>query len=451
MASLSERGLELRGGVARALLGAETILFEEMSDLRLAGEQIELVLIDGSSRRIRLGRAAPAVARQLERVLHPARALLPTIRSLQGLRDALAEAGAMLPSALLELLVLGAARLGATDLHLEAERELALRVRIDGMIHELVRLEPERARRLLGRLKVVSGLISYREDVTQEGRARIELDGVAVAVRVTTSAGIFGERAALRLHDERKATLELEELGFDAAVLGVLRAAARLRRGLVIVAGPPSSGKSTTLFALLRRLRQIHGGSRRLISIEDPVEVELPGVAQSQVDAARGDTHARLLASALRQDAEVILVGELRDRETAALAAQAALSGHLVLTSLHAGTVAESFLRLRDLELEPATLAATLRALVAQRLVRRRCGECGGAGCPGCHLTGYRGRVAVGEAVLIEGASPILERPGAAEIEAACVAAAMVPLRRAASEQVADGVTTREEIERVLG
>lgn len=453
MVELSQTGIEARTGLSRLLRGRDTILFEEIGQVQARDGALQVELIDGSQRHLRTA-VAQEVARQVDHLLHPARRLLPPIHSVQQLGSALQRVGlsAPLPSALLELLLLGAARVGATDLHLERRAGLQLRIRVDGFIHDIGHLEPKVAERLLGRLKVIAGLVSYRDDVTQEGRARVELDGAGVSARVTTSPGFSGEQAVIRLHDERKARIELEQLGFGAPVLRQLEAAVQLRRGLVVVTGPPSSGKSTTLFALLRRMHQAHGECRRAISIEDPVEVELPAVAQFQVDPARGNGYASLLTAALRQDADVILVGEMRDRDTAHLALQAALCGHLVLTSLHAGSVAESMIRLRDLGLDLAALGSALRVVVAQRLVRRLCPGCRGRGCAACSETGYRGRFAVGEAAtLTEPCLQPLGQGGAHQVEAALERAGMVTLARATASRVSEGLTTDEEIQRVLG
>jgi general secretion pathway protein E len=436
MVHLSERGIEARGPIAALLLGRDTVLLAEVGQVEARGRTVTLELIDGSQRRLALRGAPEAqeLARRIDERLHPARRLLPTIRSAQDLRRVLHDAGAALPSALLELLLLGAARLGATDLHLERHGAgLGVRIRVDGMIHDLGQLDPAVAGPLLGRLKVISGLLTYRTDVIQEGGARLELDETSVSVRVTTTPGMGGEQAVVRLHDPAKATLELEELGFGDSVRAQLEAAARLRRGLVVIAGPPSSGKTTTLFALIRRLQHLQGAAVRVVSIEDPVEVDLPGVTQIQVEAARGNTYTALLRSTLRQDADVIVVGEMRDREIAHMVVQSSLRGHLVLTTVHAGNADEVVVRLRELGVDPATLESALRVVVAQRLVRRVCGSCAGAGCQRCSDTGFRGRTAVGEvASFVEGAG-------------------MAPITAEATALVERGVTTEAEVLRVLG
>jgi type II secretory ATPase GspE/PulE/Tfp pilus assembly ATPase PilB-like protein len=221
---------------------------------------------------------------------------------------------------------------------------------------------------------------------------------------VTTAPGLGGEQVSVRLHDPNKARMQLEELGFDAAAIASLDRAARLQRGVLVVAGPPSGGKSTTLFSIVRRVQEHRGQRGRIVSLEDPVEVELPGVAQIQVDEARGNTYAALLKVVLRQDADVIAIGEIRDRLTAELVIQAGLSGHLVLSTVHAGSVGEALVRIRDLGLDPSSLNSSLQAVVAQKLVRRPCGECGGDGCAVCEVTGFRGRRATGRAVLLSGA-----------------------------------------------
>jgi type II secretory ATPase GspE/PulE/Tfp pilus assembly ATPase PilB-like protein len=401
-------GVQLRGAIAGWLTpGRSRVLYEEIDSVSSTDREVWLELIDGTTERLRHRdtEAAREMVARLNQVLHPAGDWLPRVATVSGLREATLEVMARpgwLPSALWELLLLGSSRLGVTDLHLERnETGARLSIRLDGLVHPLLDVNESSAERLVNRLKVMADLVVYRADRPQEGRAAASWGGHSVSARVTTAPGLGGEQVSVRLHDPNKARMQLEELGLDATAVACLDRAARLQRGVLVVAGPPSGGKSTTLFSIVRRVQAHRGQRGRIVSLEDPVEVELPGVAQIQVDEARGNTYAALLKVVLRQDADVIAIGEIRDRHTAELVIQAGLSGHLVLSTVHAGSVGEALVRIRDLGLDPSSLNSAMQAVVAQQLVRRPCGECDGAGCAVCEMTGFRGRHATGRAVLL--------------------------------------------------
>jgi type II secretory ATPase GspE/PulE/Tfp pilus assembly ATPase PilB-like protein len=400
--------VQLRGAIAGWLSpGRSRVLFEEIDSVSSTGREVWLELIDGTTERLKLRDSAAAreTVVRLHQLMHPAGDWLPRIATVAGLREAVLEVMARpgwLPSALWELLLLGASRLGVTDLHLERnENGARVSLRLDGLVHPLLDVGAGPTDRLVNRLKVMADLVVYRADRPQEGRASASWGGHSVSGRVTTAPGLSGEQVSVRLHDPNKARMQLEELGLDKVAIAGLDRAARLQRGVVVVAGPPSGGKSTTLFSIVRRVQEHRGQRGRIVSIEDPVEVELPGVAQIQVDDARGNTYAALLKVVLRQDADVIAIGEIRDRLTAELVIQAGLSGHLVLSTVHAGSVGEALVRIRELGVDPSSLNSALQAVVAQKLVRCPCGECGGAGCAACEATGFRGRRATGRAVLL--------------------------------------------------
>jgi len=405
--------VELRGRLGRWLMPqSSTIFYEEIRGARCQQGVVCLELLDNSRRELTVPSSSEArqVVSGLEQLLHPAAKLLPEVDTVEDLaRSAghVLEQRPWLPSALWELILLAAARLRASDLHLDADASSGrLEVRVDGLIQPLLTLDAEVSELLINRLKVMAGLISYCTDRPQEGRLEVSLERRTVSARVTTTPGLHGELAAIRLHDPRKARLQLEELGFDTQTVALLERCAEVERGLVLVSGPPSSGKSTTLFSLLRRIQKHRGRASRFFSIEDPVEVDLPGVAQAQVDEARGNSYASLLRVVLRQDADVVAVGEIRDRETADLVTRASLRGHLVLSTVHAGNVDETLDRLKALCPDRAVLRGTLRAVIAQRLVRRACPACGGRGCSQCGSTGRHGRRATGEVLLLDQDNP---------------------------------------------
>jgi type II secretory ATPase GspE/PulE/Tfp pilus assembly ATPase PilB-like protein len=406
-ATLTARGVLPTGLMSRLAPQRALLPYEEIVSAQLAGPRVTLQLFDGRSHTLRCSDALAAeeLAAEIDAVLHPARTRLETIESIAGLRQAIGDElkrVAWLPSGLWELILLGAAQLEVQDLHLEAAPGGAARLiaRREGLLHPLCDFAEPVARRLRNRLKVAAGLLSYREDVAQEGRVEVGLVGRGtVSGRVTLAPGLRGEQASIRLHDRRKAALDLAQLGFKSSTLHNLERAAQLSRGVIVISGPPASGKSTTMFALLRRIQAMRPQRARCVSLEDPIEVELPGVAQVQVDEARGNSYARMLQVVLRQDVDVIVVGEIRDERTAQLALEAGLTGHLVLTTLHAGTLTEAMTRLGELD-GGVRLDSALAAVTCQRLERRGCEPCAGRGCPSCDETGFAGLRARGAAFL---------------------------------------------------
>ena len=336
-----------------------------------------LELVDGTRQRVAARRAADArcVVRGLEQLLHPGHQALDEVQTVEHLGRCARQVMARptwLPSAVWELVLLGAAQLHASDLHLQASASRGtLELRVEGQILPLLTVDAPAAARLLNRLKVMARLVSYRSDRPQEGRVELALGARSVSCRVTTAPGLGGEVASICLHDPRKASMPLSQLGFDGQTLQTLGRCLELQRGLILVAGAPSAGKSTTLFSLLRGVQRQRGSSSRFFSIEDPVEVDLDGVSQVQVDEARGNSYASLLRVVLRQDADVLAVGEIRDAETAGLVARASLRGHLVLSTIHAGSAGEALRRMHDLCPDPGLLQSTLRAVIHQRLVPR--------------------------------------------------------------------------------
>ncbi len=336
---------------------------------------------------------------------------------------------------LLDDLLAAAVRLRASDLHVEAgEQGATVRLRVDGVLRDGPAVPRALAPPLASRLKILAGLDIADRLRPQDGRARITIGNRPVELRVSSLPSVRGENLVVRLSDPAAGLESLESLGLlpsDAARLGNLLDA---REGLILVTGPTGSGKTTTLYAALRRI--LARGGVNVITVEDPVERRLPGVVQVQIHDKAGLSFAAALRAILRQDPDVVLVGEVRDRETAAIAAQAAMTGHLVLATLHTTDAASAVTRLADVGVEPFKLAAALRGVVAQRLVRRLCAACRRAvppgwrdprlagrspegalcweaappatspadRCPACDGTGYRGRVPALEVLLADDA-----------------------------------------------
>jgi general secretion pathway protein E len=271
-------------------------------------------------------------------------------------------------------------------------------MRLDGVLSEKLRLPARAAPVLASRIKVMARLDIAERRLPQDGRISLTLGERQIDVRVSTLPSRGGERLVLRLLDTANAAASLDSLGMDDATNVALRQALSEPNGIILVTGPTGSGKTTTLYSALRLLND---GRRNILTVEDPVEYAIDGIGQTQVDAKVGLTFAAGLRAILRQDPDVVLVGEIRDRETAEIAVQASLTGHLVLATVHTNDAAGAITRMRDMKVEPYLLASTVRAVVAQRLVRRLCSPCAGEGCPVCSDTGYRGRIGVFEVITV--------------------------------------------------
>ena len=369
-----------------------------------------------------------------------------------------------------DVLAAAAAR-HASDLHLLPTADgLDVKWRLDGVLQSLGTFPAGTAANVVARIKVLADLLTYRTDIPQEGRIRLpELNG---EMRVSTFPTLHGEKAVIRLFGSGAEYLHLADLGLPAAVQAGLARLLGETSGAVLVTGPAGSGKTTTLYACLRELVARSAGGRSIVTLEDPIEVPLASVAQSQVNLAAGFDLPTGLRSILRQDPEVIMVGEIRDRVTAEIAFQASLTGQLVLSSFHCGSAAAALSRLADMGLEPYVLRSGLLAIVSQRLVRRLCecarnttdaGELLGlplasarvkVGCPKCSETGYLGRFLLAELLPLDAselAQAILDRRDMHAIERLAVAAGMRPLWAHAIAAVRDGTTSPAEVRRVLG
>ncbi len=346
-----------------------------------------------------------------------------------------------------------AAERGASDIHLDPDGDsMRVRLRLDGVLVEADPLPASIAAQVVGRLKALSGLLAYRTDVPQEGRIAAERSPTGMEIRVATYPTLLGERAALRLDAAETQAPDLAELGLPPSVLAGLSAALARPDGVVLLTGPSGSGKTTTLYAALRHLARTDAG-RSLMTLEDPVERRLPGVVQTEVSESAGLDFARALRSLLRQDPDVLLVGEIRDRETARIALEAGLTGHLVASTVHAGTAPAVFARLLEMSVEPFVLTTAVRGVLAQRLLRRSCATCASQGCPSCRNTGYRGRVIAAEWVELTPAlrEVILAKGDGERLAAAARESGFASLRVAAETLVDAGATTNEEVQRVLG
>jgi type IV pilus assembly protein PilB len=357
----------------------------------------------------------------------------------------------------------------ASDIHWEPKEEtFQVRFRIDGKLEVKTALPLAIARSVGARLKVMAGMDVTERRIPQDGRIILDQPGKRIDIRVSSFATVCGEKIVTRILDDQTAGRSLAELGMRPAVEAGMRKLLLKSHGLVLVSGPTGSGKTTTLYALLREL---NSQSLNIVSIEDPVEYRIPGVNQAQVNARIGFDFAGGLRAILRQDPDIIMVGEIRDRETARIATAAALTGHLVLSTVHTNTAAEAVARMLDMEIEPYLVAASVCGVLAQRLVRKLCPACRkkasvpaevqaafgwssvpfiyeAAGCAKCRGSGYNGRLGIHEFLPYDQEIKrlIMNKAGADQIEEAACASGMLTLWQDALQKVVQGQTSLAEV-----
>ncbi len=364
----------------------------------------------------------------------------------------------------------------ASDIHIEPfETDISVRFRIDGILYEIMRPPKKAQASILSRIKIMSDLDIAEKRIPQDGRIKIKLGGKTIDIRVSTLPTSHGERVVMRILDTSHIILNLEDLGFDTKQLALIKKITQLSHGIFLVTGPTGSGKTSTLYA---SLSSINSKDVNIITVEDPVEIQLQGIGQIQVNPKVNLTFASGLRSILRQDPDVIMVGEIRDLETAEIAIQASLTGHLVFSTIHTNDAAGSVTRLVDMGVEPFLVASSLVAAMAQRLVRRLCKTCRepympsiqelqeinltpehvkkyqvykAKGCPECTNTGYQGRMGIYEIMPIDETirSMIIKNTDSGTIKKAASVAGVKSLREDGANKVLQGLTTIEEILRV--
>ena len=364
----------------------------------------------------------------------------------------------------------------ASDIHIEpGEHRLTVRFRIDGVLHEMQSADRGIQDGVISRLKIMSSIDIAEKRVPQDGRISVLHEGRSVDLRVATLPTVWGEKIVMRILDNTGQAMRMEDLRFSETNRDRFQTAITRPHGMILVTGPTGSGKSTTLYTALRT---VANPRINVITVEDPVEYRIPGINQVQVNPRAGLTFATALRSILRSDPDVVLVGEIRDRETATISVEAALTGHLVLSTLHTNDAPSALTRLTEIGTEPFLVATALSAVVAQRLARRLCTKCRkpfdgdarmlrqvgmprrlvsnaqvytAAGCAACSNTGYRGRVALHEVMTVtdEIEQRLVARATGADLRELAVEQGMVSLREDGWEKVADGITTIEEVLRV--
>ncbi|HEY9481058.1 MAG TPA: type II/IV secretion system protein [Candidatus Paceibacterota bacterium] len=388
-------------------------------------------------------------------------------------------------SKILEIVLSGALAMNASDVHIEPEESyVRLRYRLDGVLTDIIQFDTETFGLLISRIKLLSGLKLNIKSEAQDGRFSVKLNDIDIEIRTSILPGAYAESIVLRLLNPKSIQVPLESLGIPEKLLAVIMKEIAKPNGMILTTGPTGSGKTTTLYAFIRK---IHTPDVKIITIEDPIEYHLPGIVQTQVNPEKNYTFALGLRSALRQDPDVMMVGEIRDNETAAIAVDSALTGHLVFSTLHTNSAAGSFPRLIDLGVNPRIISSAVNLTLAQRLVRTLCPECkkkvtlSGAqkemvdktlalivdktqiptdtasawepvGCAKCNNTGYRGRVGIYEGIVT---TPDIDKSlqygaNAADIEKAASTQGLLSMAQDGVIKVLKGVTSIEELQRVI-
>ena len=381
-------------------------------------------------------------------------------------------------AALVNCLIRDAVAASASDIHIEPwESTLVVRLRLLGVLTELVHLPLELMDKISGRIKVMANLISYQTDLPQEGHAPASAEFGGVELRISVFPTVRGEKIVIRIFDPKNRTFDLAHLGLEDANLKQLVQMLARPGGLLLFTGPTGSGKTTAIYASLYHLVQRAGPTLSISTVEDPVEFNLPMVSQAQVNPAKEFTYPRALRSLMRQDPQVIMIGEIRDAETAAIAVQAGLTGHLVISTIHTGSTAGVFARLMNMEIEPFLLASSIIGVVGLRLIRKNCPLCAepyapdpglvglipselaeqagfrrGAGCDACLNTGFAGRTALSEMLIVDEPfrDAILQKMPTRALQKVAHQQGMQSLWHNGLERVAHGETPLEEIFRVV-
>ncbi|OGB83282.1 hypothetical protein A3F66_05480 [candidate division TM6 bacterium RIFCSPHIGHO2_12_FULL_32_22] len=358
---------------------------------------------------------------------------------------------------LVDNLILDAINKKSSDIHLEStENNLRVRFRLDGMLHDQNPIEKSLMEQFLSRIKVLSHIDTSKKRVPQDGKIKFNHNGRFIDLRISTFPTIYGEKCVIRILDNDAKVVNLEQLGFDAPILKKFRSLLHKPTGFILVTGPTGSGKTTTLYAALSYL---NSKEKNIITLEDPVEYCIEGVSQGQINNESGFTFQKGIRSLLRQDPDIAMIGEIRDKESAKIAIEASLTGHLVFSTLHTNDAPSAVMRLMDMGIEPYLINASLSGVLAQRLVRKLC-ECKqsdqnyfvATGCEVCNHTGYKGRLGIFELLELTNnlKSLVKENPCFDAIQKQSIQDGMILLKQDGMKKVDSGIISLEELLRVI-
>jgi len=388
---------------------------------------------------------------------------------------------------LVDIMIQDAIDAGSSDIHLEPwDTSLAVRVRLNGVLQELLHLPLELSEKLSGRLKVMANLISYESDRPQEGHAQMDTTSGGVELRMSffpvvrgslQGSVLRGEKIVIRIFDPNKRSFNLDDLGLEVDTLASLKQLLSRPSGMILLTGPTGSGKTTAIYAALTYLAEKHGSTISISTVEDPVEYNLPMISQAQIHHAKKFTYPVALRSLMRQDPQVIMVGEIRDAETANIAVQAGLTGHLVISTIHSSSTAGVFARMINMHIEPFLLASSVIGVLGLRLIRNNCASCAmpyqpepgyiklisservedaslrqGGGCEHCVMTGFGGRILVTEMLEVDEAirEAVMEKMPTRKLQEVAVKRGMRTLWQAGMDRIVSGETPLEEIIRSI-
>jgi type II secretory ATPase GspE/PulE/Tfp pilus assembly ATPase PilB-like protein len=367
--------------------------------------------------------------------------------------------------ALVDDLLKKAVRYGASDVHFEPTgSDLAVKYRLDGVLNTVEKIPKSLSDNVIARLKVLGGLLTYRNDIPQEGRIEINKsqNGQVTDQRLAVFPTIHGQRAVVRLFYSHKKLMDLKQLGFSDQIFNALKEIALRNMGILLLTGPAGSGKSTTLAAILRDILKNFPG-KSVVTLEDPVEIRIEGATQTQITPHGQMTFPTALRSLLRQDPQVLMIGEIRDAETAKITIEAGLTGHLLMSTMHSGTPAGAFLRLLEMGIEPYQVTSSVSAVLNQRLVRRLCEKCKRkskendsfepAGCEECFHTGYKGRILIAEMVQLDSElrKAILAKADIDQLERILKGKGHTNMVSDGKRLISQGLTTFQELTKVCG
>lgn len=465
-----------------------------VADLEKKGFEVKMVLVSEESLAHAweyykdLSFATETTAGALEISNDEIRALMDKVKTKEDIKTLLQEILALKKgvriSKILEIILAGALATHASDIHVEPEENnVRLRFRLDGVLNEILIFDRETYQLLLSRVKLLSGMKLNIKNNAQDGRFTVKLDNLEIEIRASMLPGAYDESIVLRILNPNNIAVSLEELGIDPKLLAILIHEVEKPEGMILTTGPTGSGKTTTLYAFMKK---VHTPDIKIITIEDPVEYHLPGLVQTQTDEEHGYTFLSGLRSALRQDPDIIMVGEIRDSETAEIAVNSALTGHLVFSTLHTNNAAGTFPRLIDLGVNPKVISSAINVSMAQRLLRKLCEFCKKevtpdektktfleqmvasiedetykqevktihehGGCDKCGNSGYKGRVGIYEAILLDKQveSVILNNASEREIKIAAKPQKILNMRQDGVLKILKGVTSMDELARVI-
>jgi len=431
------------------------------------------------------------ITKEIEITSQKIKELQKEIKHLKDIQAKLSKSSDLSTTEVLEIIIAGALKVEASDIHFEAEEEnLRLRYRIDGILQDITDLPYKLYNPILSRIKILSELKINIHNVPQDGRFSIVIENQEIEIRTSIMPGAYGENIVLRILNPKTISLELEDLGLEQYALEIIKKEIKKPHGMIINTGPTGSGKTTTLYAFIKKINK---PEIKIITLENPIEYHLEGIEQTQINPDKGYTFASGLRAVLRQDPDVILLGEIRDNETAETAIHAALTGHLVFTTLHTNNAAGAIPRLIDMGVNPKLIPSAVNLVIAQRLVRRVCKYCAekykpeiktlnlfkkelqtipqkikkeypaldknliilkpGKGCEKCNFSGYKGRIAVMELFVLDETLEeiIFSSPSISKIQEVITKKGMITMKQDGLLKVLKKITTLEEVERVLG